>query len=249
MRTRLFAYKAGSASAKALADALGIKRIRHTGSRFRPRAEDMVINWGSSTLPPELLTARVLNDPGKVGVATNKLSFFRRAHDSGCCRVVEATYSRDQAAEWIREGGTVVCRTKLQGNSGDGIVIAETVDELVKAPLYTLYKKKKSEWRVHISRGEVIFIQQKVRKEDVPDDEVNWKVRNHKNGFVFAHKERNPPADVVKQAGDAMDMLGLDFGAVDVIWNNHEAQAYVLEVNCAPGLEGTTLEKYAESFK
>ena len=42
--------------------------------------------------------------------------------------------------------------------------------------------------------------------------------------------------------------LGLDFGAVDVIWNEHESKAYVLEINTAPGLEGSTVEDYKEFF-
>jgi len=46
----------------------------------------------------------------------------------------------------------------------------------------------------------------------------------------------------------AVSALGLDFGAVDIIYNEHENQYYVLEVNTAPGLEGTTVEKYAEAF-
>ncbi|MNY63636.1 hypothetical protein D3C86_2006230 [compost metagenome] len=47
----------------------------------------------------------------------------------------------------------------------------------------------------------------------------------------------------------AVNAIGLTFGAVDVIWNEYRHQAYVLEVNTAPGLTGTTLEKYAEAFR
>jgi len=46
----------------------------------------------------------------------------------------------------------------------------------------------------------------------------------------------------------AVDALCLDFGAVDIIYNEHEDKYYVLEVNSAPGLEGTTLEKYVEAL-
>jgi D-alanine-D-alanine ligase-like ATP-grasp enzyme len=40
----------------------------------------------------------------------------------------------------------------------------------------------------------------------------------------------------------------LDFGAVDIIYNAKRNECYVLEVNTAPGLEGTTVEKYATKF-
>lgn len=247
---KLLPYKMGSASSKALAERIGIKRIKREGSRYKPKPGDTIINWGCGEgFPQNLLgVCRVLNNPAAVAVATNKLKFFRHVGTEKVS-VVNWYTDRDVARELTTTGEVIVCRTKLQGSSGEGIVLATTPDEVVAAPLYTVYKKKKSEWRVHISGEEVIFIQEKVRKKDVPDEEVNWLIRNHSNGFVFAHKDRNPPACVVEQAGAAVAALGLDFGAVDVIFNSHENKAYVLEVNCAPGLEGETLERYAQSFK
>jgi D-alanine-D-alanine ligase-like ATP-grasp enzyme len=53
---------------------------------------------------------------------------------------------------------------------------------------------------------------------------------------------------VTSEAIKAVNCLGLYFGAADVIWNDKEQRAYVLEVNTAPGLEGTTLENYANAF-
>jgi len=54
---------------------------------------------------------------------------------------------------------------------------------------------------------------------------------------------------VVEQASLAIAALGLDFGAVDIIWNNHYQLATVLEVNTAPGLEGQTITDYANYFR
>jgi D-alanine-D-alanine ligase-like ATP-grasp enzyme len=47
----------------------------------------------------------------------------------------------------------------------------------------------------------------------------------------------------------AIKSLGLDFGAIDMIYNERRNQYYVLEVNTACGLTGTTLDKYVEVFK
>ena len=44
-------------------------------------------------------------------------------------------------------------------------------------------------------------------------------------------------------------MCGLDFGAVDVLWNERQQKAYVCEVNTAPGLEGITLDNYLKEIK
>lgn len=119
----------------------------------------------------------------------------------------------------------------------------EEEDDLVQAPLYTKYVKKTSEYRVHVFGEDVVQVDRKARSRSVPDEQVNWRVRNHSNGFIY---ERNVdcPDDVKTQAILAVQMCGLDFGAVDVIYNNHHGLAYVLEVNTAPGLEGVTLENY-----
>jgi D-alanine-D-alanine ligase-like ATP-grasp enzyme len=77
---------------------------------------------------------------------------------------------------------------------------------------------------------------------------VDWKVRNHAGGFIYSHQNIEVPHDVIEQALFAYYETGLDFGAVDVIWNEREGKAYVLEINTAPGLEGTTLTKYKEAI-
>ena len=46
----------------------------------------------------------------------------------------------------------------------------------------------------------------------------------------------------------AIKVLGLDFGAVDIIYNKQEDKWYVLEVNTAPGIYGTTLDKYVNAI-
>jgi D-alanine-D-alanine ligase-like ATP-grasp enzyme len=90
-------------------------------------------------------------------------------------------------------------------------------------------------------------VQQKKRRHD--HDNPNWQVRNHANGFIYARSDVNPPAAVLDAAKKALAATGLDFGAVDVIWNQHAGRAFVLEINTAPGLEGTTVEEYKEFFK
>ncbi len=98
-------------------------------------------------------------------------------------------------------------------------------------------------------KGQVIHSSRKARKKDIPDEEVNWQVRNHKNGFIFQHENFELPEECVVKAKEAVELCGLDFGAVDIIWNDKQQRAYVLEVNTAPGLEGKTLEAYAKAFK
>ena len=48
---------------------------------------------------------------------------------------------------------------------------------------------------------------------------------------------------------NAIEDLQLDFGAVDVVVSGYSGGAFVLEVNSAPGLEGTTVQKYVEAIE
>lgn len=245
MATKLFQYKAGSASAKALAEKLGIKRIKLEGSKYRPKNTDVIINWGSSNLPEALKNAIIINRPESVAKASNKLKAFLAFKEAGV-PTPEFTEDRQEALKWLEKAkAMVVVRTKLSGHSGEGIVLVEekNKEELVQAPLYTEYVKKVQEYRLHVCGGEVFFIQRKARKQDVPDDEINWQVRNHANGFIFAHQGVDVPEGHRKAAVDAVNALGLDFGAVDLI-ETKKGECFVLEVNTACGLEGTTLDKY-----
>lgn len=245
----IHSYKFGSGSAKVLSQALGAKRIKHEGSKFKGRQGKTVINWGCSKLPQEVMKCTLINQPDNVKLASNKLLAFNLLKGQAVS-VPPFTTEREEAVAMIEDGKVVVCRTILNGNSGEGIVIAETVDQLVDSPLYVQYVPKKEEYRVHVVNGQVIHSQRKARKRDVPDDQVNWKVRNLAGGFIFAiNEDHTPPQLILDQAVLAVNSLGLDFGAVDVIWNEKTFMPYVLEVNTAPGLAGTTLDKYVEAFE
>jgi glutathione synthase/RimK-type ligase-like ATP-grasp enzyme len=103
--------------------------------------------------------------------------------------------------------------------------------------------KKKNEYRVHVFKDAVIDVQQKRKRREA---DVDYRVRNHEGGWVFCRENVDCPADVTREALKAVHALGLNFGAVDVGWNEHYEEACVYEVNSAPGLEGTTLLIYAD---
>src|SRR3546814_16068950 len=90
------------------------------------------------------------------------------------------------------DGDTIVARTVLNGHSGAGIVLCETPEQLaaVDAPLYVVYEPKKQEYRVHVLNGKVVDVQRKARVKDVPDDKVNWKIRNHDSGLIYGRDEK-----------------------------------------------------------
>lgn len=244
----IFTHNPGSQGGKALAEALNIRRIKHTGSKVRLTARDTLINWGSQRLPEHVAGAgRIFNVPGLLGLVSNKLRFFEWFGNTVSC--VPWTTSRDVVQQWLNEGHKIVARTVLNGHSGEGIQIFEGRGvDIPAAPLYTKYIGKDSEWRIHVAFGQVIDATRKIRDPDHVG-EPNWQVRNHAGGFIYARNSGQPSEEVVRQAVAAVEASGLDFGAVDVlVAATRERTAYVLEINTAPGLVGTTVERYKEAF-
>jgi glutathione synthase/RimK-type ligase-like ATP-grasp enzyme len=195
----------------------------------------------------------VSNSFAAVATASNKLSTFRALENVDGVRIPVFSTDGDVAKGWLRDGIVVVCRTKLSGHSGDGIALVDPHDSedktVPEAPLYVQYVKKQKEFRVHVAFGEVIDVQEKRKRRDLPEEfTTNFQVRNHQTGWVYCREEIIEPIELRSMALSAVLVLGLDFGAVDIIWNEKRNECYVLEVNTAPGLEGTTVEKYAEAF-
>lgn len=252
MTKYVYAYKNASEGSKALAEALGIKRIKHNGSKVRGGPGQVIFNWGAGRIPEELMVAgtTIYNRPERVIRTSNKLHSFNDL--AGACRMPEYTTQLADAKRWLEQGHMVFARTNLNGSGGDGIVIMypdhpDTHD--VRANLYTKYVKKQQEFRIHIVRNQVIDRQRKGLKEEFRGrEDNNFFVRNLANGFVYVRNDIQVPEDVEAQALLAMTASRLDYGAVDVIYNASQRQAYVLEINTAPGLQGTTVTNWANAL-
>lgn len=258
MRYRVLPYKQGSKSAKALAEELGGKVLKLEGSTFKPKPDDVIINWGSTKShsvlhgPMNFPIPHLLNDWEDVGNASDKLKFFQLMKEKNLEITPKFWTDKDAIPD---DAFPIVCRVLLNSHSGNGVHIADNRDDLVSAPLYVQYVKKKEEYRVHvgiIAAGggtDIIAVQRKARDLSIPDEDINWKVRNLAGGFIYTREGFTAPDSVKKIACDCLRATGLDFGAVDVIWNEYQEKAYVLEVNTAPGLEGQTVKDYGNFFR
>ena len=239
---KIYAYSMASVSARNLAEELDCSLIRHRNSRYIPRRGHTVVNWGAGR---DFTPARTLNHPDAVSRSVNKLTALRTMSDAGV-RTVPFTVDKAVAQQWQHQGHVVVSRRLLSASEGKGIIITQPGFRLPNVPLYTRYVKKQGEYRVHVFQGRVIDRQKKVLPA-AHQGERNFYVRNTANGFIFIRNGINVPADVEAQAIAAVRALGLDFGAVDVIYGGRSA--FVLEVNTAPGIEGTTVRLYAEAIR
>jgi len=244
-RIILIGYKIGSKSLKNLQTQLKedqqqrrVLRVRRTSTRYKRRVSDRIIAWGPTHPCPHVDQAQ----EAAKKIASNKLLSFQKFTENNV-PVPEWTTDKEVARSWNK---TIVCRTLLCSHSGKGIVITEPGQEIPNAKLYVQYKKKKHEYRVHVFEGCVIDVAQKKRK--VGHENRDNQIRNHANGWVFAREEISPPANLSTIALSACNALGLHSGAIDIIWNEHENKCYVLEINSAPGIEGTTCKYYANQI-
>jgi glutathione synthase/RimK-type ligase-like ATP-grasp enzyme len=243
MSLKLFPYKLGSLSAKRLARTLGILRVLPS---YNARRSDVIINWGNSTPPHFRWMDNDLNNPESIALACNKINTFAELECKGFNHLPIWTTDRQEAYELMGvHNKPVYCRQTTTGHSGRGIVIADNCYDMVDAPLYTLATKHKHEYRVHVFRGQVIDIQMKRKRNGatgIPG------IRNHGNGWVFARADVAPPEELLLSSISAVQLLGLDFGAVDIGHRLIDNKFFVFEINTAPGLEGTTLDKYSQAI-
>ena len=242
MSLKIFPYNLGSRSAKRLAKSLGVLRVRPT---YNAKRKDLIVNWGNSTPPHFRWMEQDLNKPHAIALASNKLNTFLEYRSKSFTHVPQWTTNPSEAQHWLDLGLKTYCRKLLSSHSGNGIVVCNDGDTIVSAPLYTQHTKHTHEYRVHGFRDQILDVQmQRKRNGSLGGSGI----RHHRNGWVYARAEILPPEELLSSACKAVNLLGLDFGAVDIGHRLIDNKFFVFEVNTAPGLEGTTLDKYAKAI-
>lgn len=259
--------------ARELAQALNIRLAKHDSADKLP-SNRCVINLGVNTRHP--LTIRLgnsnnivlLNSTAAVERAQSKLQTLNRLYRSERSSPFVVPFETDHTLMTQRvltDNVPYLARTLDRGSSGAGIEVITPESLLAsqripRAQVYTRLIQKRREYRVHVGRAQsgqyrVIDVCRKIRRPGV-DDTNRPLIWNHENDFIFVRNGVNPetvPPKVLRAAGYAIHDMNLDFGAVDVIVERggplERAAVYVLEVNTAPGMEGTTVQRYAEFFR
>lgn len=255
----IYPYNEYSKGGRALARSMGAVFLRMS-RRLPINTSDPIdlINWGCGPstfrqFAKHYAVGKVINNPEAVSMASNKARAFLLMKAAGVS-VPEFTEDFDEAIEWSQN--CLVLGRSFRGTCGKDICFSDDdLEEFANSNFWVKYKKKKDEFRIHVAFGKVIDSQRKALRttdhEGNPIDtsRVDFRIRNLRNGFVFKRNDISVPQKVQDEALKAVAALGLDFGAVDVVWNETEQRPYVLEINTAPGLEGSTIESYTAAFR
>lgn len=233
-------------------------RVRQTGSRFKGRSGDLIINWGSQRdIPSRVIgNATVLNPPSNIRNASLKVNTYKilSEHDVLSNHILEHGYDIEWAKEQVERGATVYCRTKINSSKGRGIVIVDDVDSIPHAPFYTVaLSPDNREVRLHVFNGEVIdFAQKKQMNSTRLEDEgitVNPMIKSYDNGYIFAREGVTVPDFAKEIAIQAVEAMGLHHSSIDMVLDGDLEFPIILEINTASGMQGTTVKSYANAIK
>lgn len=182
----------------------------------------------------------------KYGQGVDKLTQYQWFAAKGL-PALEFTTEVEKVEEWLKTGQTVFGRKLLNASCGNGIIVITDYKNAYPCPVYTLYKKKKREFRVHVFKDQVVAVVEKKRKKEW-DGTQDTKIRNLANGYVFVQDVVDEPAGLRELALRAACVSPSDFRGVDIGYNEKKDELFVIEVNSAPGIQGNNIGKYLEAI-
>lgn len=215
------------------------------GTRAPEDRVDTLIRWGAVTKVPRN-PIKVINTMKGIIAASDKL---------GALKVLaEERISVPRTMEWaeVTPADFPVLGRKIHHVGANDIMLVLQKNDIANAQqagctYATKYIPTKAEYRLHVFDGRVIKTSQKILTQ--PELATQPWIRNLDAGYTFRASETPLPVQIKTKAAYAVGLLGLTFGAVDLIIGDDD-NYYILEVNTAPGLQtDTSVEAYVEQFK
>lgn len=227
----------------------------------------MIVQWGNAKVltPKKYVKNGLFLNTSDLRQVTNKKTFFE-TYASYCPYLPSYVRTRGEAVAALAgvnlgnlDGSPVLVeRQILDGHSGEGILLLKQGDTPTEnGKLWTYYHPKSREFRVHFVRipgnpaNPLLHITEKLMKKSMAKAELpnQYQIRNLENGWIYANNLlSNPPAIIRKAAINLISHMSLDFGAIDIIYSKKTGYAWILEVNSAPGLAGSTPYFYAHGL-
>ena len=243
-----------------------ITALNDRGAYLDQTDKTMLIKWGNIRTPaqPETCKKTLMLNFGDTTRFTDKKKFYETFSETivpipnHFTRAVDAQAYLQQVDN---KRPYLVERNVLSGHSGEGIRLLTGGDAVTpSAKLWTYYIPKKYEFRLHfvkLANGDYrSFVQVKLLKKGLEKPEAatpnRFQVRNLDNGWVYGPRNTDDVPEAVYAAASVFirsALNTLDFGAIDIIYNEGTNAAYILEVNTAPGLASSVTGFYLSCFK
>lgn len=209
--------------------------------------EENVINWGNHILGKADYYFK-LNVPTAIALASNKAQSRKHLQDAGI--QIPKTYLLDNYVIFPVMNYPIIARPPkhfggqnfhLIDNERDFTQFVRTID---LGWYFSEIFEKTHEYRVHVAHGRVLFISEKplvageIRANHLVNQE-DWR--------ALHWKEFHP--GICQESIRAVEALGLDYGAVDIMYNSSNNTWAVCEVNTSPSVTSEySSEKYAQYF-
>lgn len=196
-------------------------------------------------------------DPGVLqlrwGAAADKLVQYQKFKQLGISSLDFTTHLA-QAGVWFNAGETVVGRQKLSSYEGKGIVlfephVAPSKEEILACKVFTKFIPKEREFRVHSFKGKPVVTLEKKMKKDWTGP-TSQHIKNTANGYVFCAMDLVISEALQKRINElataSAKVCASDFQGVDIGYHKAKDNLFVIEVNSAPGIEGSNVGRYCD---
>jgi glutathione synthase/RimK-type ligase-like ATP-grasp enzyme len=234
---------------KALAEKLGIA----CGDSVPNDSIDLLIRWGSSAPSPKF-PKRVLNNKNAISLASDKFTSLLKLKEGNIPvpKLLPITELQQLTLKEIMSKGLSlpVLARKPKHTRGRDILLCLQNKDIRRAVRWEKtfiieYIPTEREYRVHVFGNEIIRTSQKVL---MSRDNYLPYMRNDDHNHTF----RNPRVQLTEHqksvAINAVKVLGLDFGAVDMVISD-DGNPFVLEINTGPSLIENGIEIYEQKFR
>lgn len=205
----------------------------------------IIVRWGNR-IAIDLTNSIVYNQCGSITLATNK----KRSREIfiennlNCPKLI----NKDNITN---EDLPIIARPLVHSKGKNFIVLNSFADFLEHYNqnnnnwYYSAFVNKKQEFRLHVAHNRILNY---LEKPKPADGNIAWNRALNEDPFVNI-KWSDYNKDICKLAIEAVNVLELNFGAVDIMLTE-DGKVYVLEVNTAGTLISSeySMERYAKYF-
>ena len=225
-------------------------KISHPDSIREVMRGSNIINWGNRIFADDYLFK--INKPSGIRNASDKTRARNLLQKAGVA-VPHTTFYGEQIPQYP----FIARPTNHHGGKGfyvirnktDAATLWKEFGEEMQDWYFSEVFDKTHEFRVHVASGKSLIVHTKPAPED--KTELRWNhIVNHDAWRALRWSEREDIQTVINQESiKACEVLGLDYAAVDIMWNDEKGVGAICEVNTSPSINTEySSGKYAAYF-